>query len=275
MIRLDTTTRKLEIVLAGAITTNQLAFVANWSDGTSSAYAGGATPGVTNGTTAVTLVASPASGAVRDVDCIDVVNLDTVATTVTIRYNDNATLYTIFKAALAAGDQLTYTHGQGWRVLDQAGNIKTSTVAARSIKQVLVTNLTSSLSGTTLIPWDNTIPQQTEGDEYMTVSITPSSPTSMLIVTVSILLSSSALNNMTAALFQDSVANALSAQTVLVGGAYYYNCLTWTYTKTAGSTAPTTFKVRAGGSLAATTFVNTPGFGGVTGTSLMVTELLA
>lgn len=124
MLRLTTTTRALEIVLAGAVTTNQLSFLASWSDSSTAGYLGGATPGLTNSGTAVTMVAAPAAGAVRDVDCVDVVNLDTAAATVTIRYNDNGTLYSLFKATLAVGDQLTYTHGQGWKVLDTSGSIK-------------------------------------------------------------------------------------------------------------------------------------------------------
>ena len=126
MLRLDTTTRKLQIVLAGAITTNQLPVLVCWSDKTATSYNGGSTPSNTNSTTAVDICAAPAASTVRDIDSITVQNADTAAATATIRFNDSGTTYTVFKATLAVGDQLIYTHGQGWKLLDSSGNIKSS-----------------------------------------------------------------------------------------------------------------------------------------------------
>jgi hypothetical protein len=39
--------------------------------------------------------------------------------------DDNGTDYEIVKATLAVGNQLVYTHGDGWRVIDTDGNLKT------------------------------------------------------------------------------------------------------------------------------------------------------
>lgn len=125
MLRLDSTLRKLEILLSGAVTTTQPAFMASWSDGGSSTYVGGATPGTTNGASAVTLVTAPASGIVRDVDYVSVNNLDSATATVTVRFNDNGTSYNIITVALAAGSHLNYTHAHGWEVLDSNGVLKT------------------------------------------------------------------------------------------------------------------------------------------------------
>ena len=125
MIRLDNTTRKLQALLSGAITTNNLPILVSWSDKTSTAYDGGSTLLNTNGVTAVDIVAAPAASTIRDIDFVGVQNADTAAATITIRYNDNGTTYTLFKVLLAVGDQLTYTHGQGWKFLDSAGNVKT------------------------------------------------------------------------------------------------------------------------------------------------------
>lgn len=124
MIRLDATTRKLQALLGGAITTNQLPITVCYSDKTSTAYTGGTTVINSNNTTAVDICAAPAASTVRDVDTINVNNADTVAATITIRYNDNGTTYTLFKATLATGDQLTYVHGVGWRVDDANGALK-------------------------------------------------------------------------------------------------------------------------------------------------------
>lgn len=126
MIRLDTTTRKLQAFLSGAITTDQLPITVCWSDKTSTTYTGGTTVTNTNSAAAVDICAAPGASTVRDIDTINIVNIDTAAATVTVRYNDNATLYILFKAVLAVGDQLTYVHGQGWAVLSSSGAVKTS-----------------------------------------------------------------------------------------------------------------------------------------------------
>lgn len=132
MLRLDSTLRKLQVVLAGAVATNQLPVVTCFSDKTSSDYAGGSTVINTNSTTAVDICAAPASSTVRDIDTISVFNADTVSATVTIRYNDNGTTYSIFKATLEVGDQLLYTHGGGWKVLNSTGSIKDGAGIIRS-----------------------------------------------------------------------------------------------------------------------------------------------
>lgn len=124
MIRLDNTTRKLQVVLAGAITTNQLPVVLSWSDKTTSSYTGGSTVSNTNSTTAVDICAAPAASTIRDIDSISIYNADTVAADVTIRYNDNATTYTIIKVNLLTGEKLIYTHGAGWLCIDITGGAK-------------------------------------------------------------------------------------------------------------------------------------------------------
>lgn len=126
MIRLDTTTRTLEILLGGAVTTNNLPVTVSYSDKTSTAYTGATQLSNTNGTTPVTILAPPAASTIRDVDYISVRNSDTVAATVTIRLNDNTTLYTVVIFTLASGDVFLYTHADGWKVLDSNGNTKSS-----------------------------------------------------------------------------------------------------------------------------------------------------
>lgn len=131
MLRLDATTRSLEVVLGGAVSTTEAAFLTNWADGATTSYAGGATPGVTSGATPVTMVAAPGSGLIRDVDYVSVRNRDTAAITATIRYNDNATIYPILSVTLAVGDQLVYTHANGWNVFRLDGSVKSGTTGAQ------------------------------------------------------------------------------------------------------------------------------------------------
>lgn len=114
MIVLDTTLRKLEIVLAGAITTNQLAFVVSYQDSTVAPPA--TNQGQSNNTTAVTLVAAPASGAQRELHYLSIYNADTVAATVTVQLNDNATLRTIVKVLLNSGRSLIFVRDAGWSI---------------------------------------------------------------------------------------------------------------------------------------------------------------
>lgn len=129
MIRLDTTTRKLQAVLSGVVAANQLPIVVSYSDKTSTTYNGGTALSNTNSTTAVDACVAPAASTIRDIDLISIKNLDTAVATITIRLNDNGTLYIIAILALNAGDQAIYTHGDGWRVLSSTGEIKTVSIA--------------------------------------------------------------------------------------------------------------------------------------------------
>ena len=124
MIRLDATTRKLQAVLAGAITTNQLPCTVSYSDKTSTDYVGATQLTNTNSTTAVDICAAPGASTVRDIDYLSIRNRDTAAATVTVMLDDNGTDYEIVKAALAVGDSLIYTHGDGWRTVDSFGQVK-------------------------------------------------------------------------------------------------------------------------------------------------------
>jgi hypothetical protein len=124
MIILDATTKSLQIKLSGAITTNQLPFTSSYVDSTGTATTPGEQDGTSNSTTAVTVVSSPASSTQRFVKHLVIQNADTAAATVTVIYNNNATLRNILVVTLAVGDQLIYEDGAGWACLDANGNTK-------------------------------------------------------------------------------------------------------------------------------------------------------
>ena len=130
MLKLDQTTRKLQAVLSGAVTTNQLPCMVSYSDDNGTTYVGGTQLTNTNSTTAVDICAAPGASTVRDIDYLSIRNRDTAAATVTVMLDDNGTDYEIVKATLAVGDQLVYTHGDGWRVIDTDGNLKTGSSGA-------------------------------------------------------------------------------------------------------------------------------------------------
>ena len=139
-------------------------------------------------------------------------------------------------------------------------------------------NVTTAVStGTTVIPFDDTIPQNTEGDQYMTQAITPRRTTNILVIEATLVLANSAAAyHMIAALFQDTTANALAAVSHYSGTASAAVNLKLTHTMTAGTTSSTTFKIRAGaGSAGTTTFNGTAGgrlFGAITKSSMVIRE---
>jgi len=123
---LDSTLRSLEFKLSGAITTNQLPFIASYADHdfTNKTYTPGANTGQSNNTTAVTVVAAPASGDQRQIKSINIYNADTVSATVIVQYNDNGTLRQLFAIALATGESLQYSYEDGWSALTASGKRK-------------------------------------------------------------------------------------------------------------------------------------------------------
>jgi hypothetical protein len=106
---LDSTTKTIQAVMSGAATTNNPEFTAAWADSTSSSLTEGATDGALNGTSAVTLVASPGSSTQRVIKWITIQNKDTASVTVTITYNNSSgsTTRQIAKVTLAPNDTWT------------------------------------------------------------------------------------------------------------------------------------------------------------------------
>jgi len=143
--------------------------------------------------------------------------------------------------------------------------------------QTVSTQTGAVATGTTILPIDDTIPQITEGTEFMTLAITPRSATSKLVVNVLVNLSFSvAANNVAAALFQDSTANALTSALIYQSTLNAVQQIRLSYVVTSGTTSSTTFRVRAGGQVAGTLTFNGNGglpiFGGNTHSSIVITE---
>lgn len=428
MLKLDQTTRKLQAVLSGAVTTNQLPCMVSYSDDNGTTYVGGTQLTNTNSTTVVDICAAPGASTVRDIDYLSIRNRDTAAATVTVMLDDNGTDYEIVKAALAVGDQLTYTHGDGWRVIDADGNLKTggssgtgdvvgpasatanslarfdgttgkllkdgavigtdvaslaantftglqtwkasadiasaATVdltaatgnttritgttatsaftmtagqwhmcvadgawpltyhattnklntggvdytcaagdrvllhkdgsgviqatiyttsgkavsAGKLVQRVEATPYTTWSTTTTAIPNDDTIPQNTEGSEYVTVTITPKSASNRLVIEAcASALSADGLRTVTGAIYQDSTANALAAAQITITAANYMAPLSVRHEMAAGTTSATTFKFRLGTAAGGTASINgnTSGrtLGGVNSVRISVTEI--
>jgi hypothetical protein len=127
MILLDTTTRKLQVILAAAKTSLDCPWVASYMDISTSTFAmtgAASATGSTNGVTAVDQVAAPAASTTRQLKYLNVFNADTGAVTATIRYNDNATLYKLITVTLQIGEMLVYNADHGWAIFDASGRFK-------------------------------------------------------------------------------------------------------------------------------------------------------
>lgn len=136
---LDNTTRKLQIVLTAAKTTNDMPVCVYYVDtNTTDLPLSGIYPINSNGVTAVDILAAPAINTQRKVNAITVNNADTAAKTVQIYLDDNGTDYLQCAATLQVGDVLGYTDTRGWYVNDSAGNLKVTPTNA--ISATLVTN---------------------------------------------------------------------------------------------------------------------------------------
>lgn len=151
-----------------------------------------------------------------------------------------------------------------------ASNISTGTLAsarlpAGSILQVATFQTGAVATGTGTIPLDDTIPQITEGTEFLTLAITPTTATSKLVINVCIQLDKNNANTLTVALFQDSTANAIASQFYGALGSGVSMPMSFTHTMTSGTTSSTTFRVRAGSELAGTVTRNGRGGGRIDG----------
>ena len=142
------------------------------------------------------------------------------------------------------------------------------------IVQIVNTQTGAYASGTTVIPYDDTIPQIDEGDQYMSLAITPKSATNKLKIDVVACLATAAnFQHICAALFQDSTAAALAC-VYEYGYTSDEKIIRFTHYMTAGTTLATTFKVRAGNG--GTTYFNGSAarkYGGVLASSITIMEI--
>jgi hypothetical protein len=146
-----------------------------------------------------------------------------------------------------------------------------------SVAQVVNVETGAVATGTTVIPLDDTIPQNTEGDQYMSLAITPKSSTSTLLIDVVIHMASTLAGALVAALFQDATASALATAIEYQANTNNVVVIGFRHKMTSGTTSATTFKVRAGNVGAnTTTFNGSAGsrqFGGVLASSITITEI--
>lgn len=114
-MKLTTTNDKLQIVLSGAVTTNQLQCLTSYKIFTTSATTDGKLAVNTNDTTDVNLAGAPSSGEVYDIQNINIFNNDTASATVTIKLDVSGTETILYKGVVGVNDVISWSGEGGWK----------------------------------------------------------------------------------------------------------------------------------------------------------------
>jgi hypothetical protein len=124
MIILSNTTDSLQVVLASAVTTNQLRCYVAYRDTTATTITPNRAVATTNNTTPVTLLSAPSASAQKIVDYLSIYNSDTANAVVTVYINSSSTTYKLTETTLGPGEKLEFQEGQGFRSLATDGSLK-------------------------------------------------------------------------------------------------------------------------------------------------------
>jgi len=144
------------------------------------------------------------------------------------------------------------------------------------VVQSVSTNTTATVDCSTVLPGDDSIPQNTEGTEVLTLAITPKSATNILEIEFSTYGTVAATRFAQAAMFQDATVNAISATTMHSDSSEAWGNALLRYRMVSGTTSSTTFKVRVGCNAAGSFYINGSSggrsLGGVASTYLTIKE---
>lgn len=160
MIFLDATTKKIQVVLEGAVSSQQPYVSASYAFITTTTFVLESTSITTNNTTAQDLIAAPpASNQIR-VFNISVYNSDNAAVTVVIRMDISGTVYVLMRAVLEVGDNLIYEDAEGWQVIDSNGYLK---ISLNPLSTADIANDSITFAKMQNIPTDSLIGRDTAG----------------------------------------------------------------------------------------------------------------
>jgi hypothetical protein len=155
----------------------------------------------------------------------------------------------------AAGDVAEFARisGANWQCLSYIpvsgkpiAAIARTDLPAGALLQSVSSTYASNADLSTTIPNDDTIPQNTEGTEVASVTITPTSASSTIEVEFRAMGSGGSAANIIAALFRDTGANALQVSTAVAGSVNLPQGIGLLYQESAGSTSARTYKIRVG-----------------------------
>ena len=114
--------------------------------------------------------------------------------------------------------------------------------------QILVKTVGNAVSGSTVVPDDNTIPQITEGDEITTQAITLKSASSLVRLKIDCSIGNTSVNQMALFMCQTGVASALATRSVYNTSSSTPTCATLECIIASPGVGAYTFSVRFGGS---------------------------
>lgn len=178
---------------------------------------------------------------------------------------------------------INYNTGEEWnRATSNNGALWTiwgkslTTATSGAVIDRAYASYTTNTNLTATIPHDDSLPQNTEGTEILSASITPKDAANRLRVTFTGFGNAGSAANIAAALFQDGTANALAAVTTGCTGASAPGCLTLRYEFVPGSASSTTLKIRVGASSGTMRMNGSAGarlFGGGSTATLTIEEI--
>lgn len=175
-----------------------------------------------------------------------------------IRYNTTTSLYEEYTAS-------------GWK-----NPYYTDSPLAGTVVKSSYTEYVAYADITTAIPFDDTIPQISEGTQIISVSFTPTSSTNKLRFRFSGMAQHSGGGNIAAALFGGGASNAIAATLAQAPANNAITSVNLSHEETSGTTSAKTFAVRVGPSASGTIGFNGDGtrkFGGVSKTTLIIEEI--
>lgn len=181
----------------------------------------------------------------------------------------------LYPTSDGSSGQVITTNGLGTLTFQDVG------VDEYGIINRVTTDYTNTLSGTVAIPYDNSIPQNTEGVLMTTVAITPGSTSNFLKVTAQLMLTSNPAGAfMTIAIFRAigavPEANAVAAIGQWIANANGPEVITLSKVLAITSTSSHVFSVRFGTNVGPTSYLNGNGqrYGGVANSFIRVEELV-
>jgi hypothetical protein len=192
---------------------------------------------------------------------------------------DDTRALTPAKLANISPASVTFAASDQVLILDasDSNKLKRATITSGKVLQQ-VGSSSSAVVGTTITtPLDDTVPQNTEGGEFLTVTITPANTTNVLLIEISAFFSHTSGGHVIGAVFQDANAAALAA----VSNNHPSNndhIFVMRHRMQAGTTSATTLKFRAGCNNSGTLRMNADSsgnrrFGGVASSIMTVTEI--